>query len=366
MRIPFLYISIVFFLIIGLTLLAYHPDKNEFSSKSGFIELGQENGAGQNLNFFEKNENEEEYQVSYGWKDFRNNAYYLTFSISKEELSRSEREFGYYPEELKKYVDEHVEKMKEEMIVYLKGFAEREIAKSKYSQYISIKDFTLNSFNIKVSAPADLHKKVKDEFKRITNKLSKEKKTYFKKIEKEQEKRSKIFLEGRGLKFIGQKIGVDYARCIKNNRSRVKHMVESMRKFKKNFRIYQFLELTLAFIQEIKCGIPPLIENNKMILGFWVPLKVLANNFGDCDSKGVTFASMWMNFSRYPVLLIEIPKHLLIGLAIPSLRGEGITINGLRCTLLEVTGPEKMPHGLISLYSQFYLESGRYRYAFVR
>ena len=43
-----------------------------------------------------------------------------------------------------------------------------------------------------------------------------------------------------------------------------------------------------------------------------------------------------------------------------------VTINGLRCTLLEVTGPEKMPHGLISLYSQFYLESGRYRYAFVR
>ena len=168
------------------------------------------------------------------------------------------------------------------------------------------------------------------------------------------------------MKFIGQNIGVDYAQCIKNNRSRIKHIVESMRKIKKNLRIYQFLELTLAFIQEIKCGIPPLIENNKMILGFWVPLKVLANNFGDCDSKAVTFASMWMNFKRYSLLLFEVPEHLFVGIAIPSFRDEGITIRGLRYTLLEVTGPEKMPPGLISRYSQLYLESGRFNYAFIR
>ncbi|UCC40089.1 MAG: hypothetical protein JSV96_01115 [Candidatus Aminicenantes bacterium] len=366
MRIAILYISVVFLLIIGLTLLASSLDRNEFSSMPGFSDSGQKSESDINLNFFERQEKEDEYELTYGWKDFMSNPYCLTFPISKQQLSLSEREFGYYPEDLKKYVDEHIEKMKEEMIVYLKEFVTREIAKSKYPQYISIRNITLKSFGLKLSASPSHYKEAKSEFKKITDKLAKEQKAYLKKIEKEQKKRSKIFLEEKSLRVIGKRIAVDYAQCVENNRSRVKHIVKSMREIKKNFSIYQFLELMLAFIQEIKFGIPSLEENNKRILGFWVPLKVLANNFGDCDSKGVTFASMWINFRRYPILLIEIPEHLFVALAIPSIRGEGITIKGLRCTLCEVTGPEKMPPGLITPYSQFYLKGGQFNYVYVR
>jgi len=356
----------VFFVIIALILLGSHFHKNEPSAKATFIDLRQKNDSGQNLNFFEKKEEESEYELTYGWRDFKSNAHYLTFSISKQQLSDSEQEYGYFPEEMKEYVDEHVERMKEEMIVHLNELANREIAKSKYSQYITIKDITLKSFNLKVSASPARYKEARAEFKRITNKLSKEQNAYFRKIEEEQKKKSKQFLEKRGLRFIGKKIGVDYAQCIRNNRSRVKHIVENMRKIKKNLNLYQFLELMLTFIQEVKFGIPPFKENNKIILGFWVPFKVLANNLGDCDSKGVTFAAMWMNFKRYPLLLFEVPEHLFVGIAIPSFRGEGITIRGLRYTLLEVTGPKKMPPGMIAPYSQFYLKGGHFHYVFVQ
>jgi len=130
--------------------------------------------------------------------------------------------------------------------------------------------------------------------------------------------------------------------------------------------IQQFLSFLLSYIQEIRYGIPPLMENGKYIMGFWVPPKVLINNFGDCDSKGVTFASMWINFKKYPILLIRIPKHLFIGLAVPSFSEEGVTINGLRYTLCEVTGPDKLPPGMIAPYSQLHLEGGNYSYELIR
>jgi hypothetical protein len=126
------------------------------------------------------------------------------------------------------------------------------------------------------------------------------------------------------------------------------------------------MALMLAFIQKIRYGLPPLKEKDKVILEFWVPPKVLVNNYGDCDSKGVAFASMWTTFKKYPFILIKIPKHLFVGVAIPSIGGEGFVINGIRYTLLEVTGPDLIPPGLITQYSHFYLQSGKYRYELIQ
>jgi hypothetical protein len=103
-----------------------------------------------------------------------------------------------------------------------------------------------------------------------------------------------------------------------------------------------------------------------MILEFWVPLKVLVENMGDCDSKGVAFASMWTNYKKYPLILIRIPNHLFLGIGIPSHSSEGIVVNGIRYTLCEVTGPDKIPPGLITQYSLLYLEGGKYEYEIIR
>ncbi|MCJ7680446.1 MAG: hypothetical protein MUP70_06965 [Candidatus Aminicenantes bacterium] len=44
----------------------------------------------------------------------------------------------------------------------------------------------------------------------------------------------------------------------------------------------------------------------------------------------------------------------------------GVVINGLRYTLCEVVGPDRILPGLISSHSRMYLESGRYRYELIR
>lgn len=290
----------------------------------------------------------------------------MTFYFSRQQLSDAEEEFGYYPEELEKYLEESLEKMREEMITYLEEFTRRQIERSKYPQYILVEKIGAQSFKLKISVPSSLYEEVKEEFEIIKDKLAVEKNAHFKKIDREQKKKEKAFLERKGFRIIGDRIGVNYSLCVRNNRPRVKQVVERMKKIKKKMSVRQLLFLMSAFIQEIKYGIPPFRESNKIIAGFWIPPKVLVNNFGDCDSKGVAFASMWTNFKRYPLILIKVPKHLFLGLAIPSIGRDEITINGLSYTLCEVTGPDKIPPGLVTNYSRFYLEGRRFRYELIR
>ena len=370
MKTPLFSISLVSFSIISLILLvSFLADKSFYNSSfesSDFVLLGQKNSSTQNLNLFKKEKTANGYKLTYDWEDNESDTHHITFSISDQQLSDAEGEFGYFPDELREYVEENLEKMRNEMISHLEKFISQKVLKSKYSRYISMDDVSPKDFKLKISAPPSLSKEAKAEFDRIMGALTREQNVYFKKIEKEQQKRRKAFLKKKGFRFIGDKIGVNYSLCVRNNRARVKQVVEAMRNKNKKLSLHQFLALMLAFIQEIRYGLPPIRENNKVILEFWVPPKVLIHNFGDCDSKGVTFASMWTNFKRYPFLLIKVPKHLFVGLAIPSIGGEGFTINGLRYTLCEVTGPEKIPPGLITQYSQFYLEGRQFIYELIR
>jgi len=371
MKTPFLSISSVFFAIISLIFLLFfvgngNPSDHNSSDKSKFLHLNQKASITQSLNIFEKLDKETDYELTYGWRDFKGDGYYVTFSISKQQLSDAEEEFGYYLEELEKYLEDDLEKMRDEMMIYLLEFTRREIENSKYSQYILIEKIDAKKFKLKISVPTPLSKKVKPEFERIKDKLAKEQNAYYKKIRKEQKKKEKAFLENRGFRVVGDRIEVNYSLCVRKNRPRIKQAVEQIKKLKRKMSIRQLLFLISAFVQEIKYGIPPLSENNKLIAGFWVPPKVLINNLGDCDSKGVAFASMWTNFRNYPLVLIKIPNHLFVGLAIPSTGKDKITINGLSYTLCEVAGPDKMPPGLITNYSHFYLEGGQFRYERIR
>ncbi|MFW6132027.1 MAG: hypothetical protein ACOC5F_05480 [Candidatus Aminicenantaceae bacterium] len=169
----------------------------------------------------------------------------------------------------------------------------------------------------------------------------------------------------RFLRFVGDRIGVNYTLCVKTNRPRVKEVMKVMRDNNKNMFLQKFLALVLAFIQEIKFEVPLLKENNKYIGGFWVPPRIIVDNKRDCDSKGVTFASLWRNFKSYPVIIIRIPGHMFIRVAVPTIGRNVLVINGLRYTLCEVTGPEKIPPGIVSNYSLSYLKSRNYVYELI-
>ncbi|MBN2246601.1 MAG: hypothetical protein JW755_12225 [Candidatus Aminicenantes bacterium] len=363
----FYYLSSILVIIFILSLTAFLiPDRKSSLSLDLFTKQNQNSERGERGIGLEKEEDEKDFHLTYRWRNLKNQHNVVSFKISKTELKTAEDEFGYYPQDLELFLSEKREKMKTEMIEFLKKFTQEKIDQSKYSEYISIREIDSGSFTLHISVPPPMYKEVKAEFDQITGELAKEQTKYFKKIEDDQRKHQEIYLNQRGLRFIGDKIGVDYGMIVARNRPRLAHVVEKMLEISRSTTLHEILDQMLSFIQEIKYGLPPLSELNKLILEFWVPPRVLVNNMGDCDSKGVAFAALWTNFKKYPLLLIKIPNHMFLGLAIPSFQEGGITINGLKYTLFEITGPEKTPPGMISAYSRMHLEGGNYIYELIR
>ncbi len=359
---------LLFFLIVGLIALLCFFDLSTPSVFGGqdVLQQAHPNDSAPAVSSFQKIETQSEFNLIYGWQDFKGKTQSVTFSFSKQELSDAEEEFGYYPEALRKYLEESLRELNNEMLSHLTRFASEQILASPYARYISMDRVSPKDFSLQISAPPSISEKVKAEFDRITKEIQIEQEAYQNRMEKEQDKKRKEYLEKRGFRFTGETMGVNYRRVVQNNRMRVKHIMEAMRKKFGRKSLHEFMALMLAFIQKIQYGIPPLKEKERIILEFWVPPKVLVNNIGDCDSKGVAFASLWTNFKKYPFILIKIPRHLFVGVAIPSFSEEGFTINGIRYTLCEVTGPDLIPPGLISQYSWNYLQGGNYRYELIQ
>jgi hypothetical protein len=366
MKVPFFQITLLTIGALFLMAVLFLADFSGSFTLPQKIGSSGEEKTSQNLNVFNKIESPDGYDLTYGWKNFSGDPFQIDFFVSKKVLEEAEKEFGFRYEELDEVLGKKQEQEKIELIKILKEYAEKEISRSKYAEYIRVDENALESFKLKVSAPPSVRKEVKAEFDKITAKVLKKKDSEMKKVEKNLKKEKKEFLHSRGLRYIGDKIGVNYGLCVKKNKPRVKHVVDRMKAALKKVSLLKLLDLMLAFVQEIRYGIPPLSEEKKMILEFWVPLKVLVNNFGDCDSKGVTFASMWTNYKKYPLIIIRIPNHLFLGLGIPSPSSDAIIVNGIRYILCEVTGPDKIPPGLITPYSRLYLEGGKYQYEMIR
>lgn len=311
-------------------------------------------------------ESDSEYRLIYQWKDFDLQERESSFSILKSVLKEAEDEYGFFPDELDRYVLDSLKPFRQEMIVHLRQFTNRLIEKSRYADLFSIEDSDWDRFNIKISAPPPISREVKDEFEKVTHAVFKERSKRDKKIERAAQEFKEEFLQTRGLRQMAAIIGIDYTHVAQKNRSRVEGAFESLEKKARGLNLHQFISLVLSFIQQIRYGNPPVSEKGKNILGFWVPPKVLVTNFGDCDCKAVTFASLWLSYKKYPLVLVKIPNHMFIGLAIPSFSGEGFLINGIRYTLCEVTGPGKTPLGIISPYSRMYLEGGNYNYELIK
>ncbi len=320
-------------------------------------------------NTFIREDEADSAQVTYQWWDYGDDSYSVVFSLARDVIRQSEEEFGYYPAEMDAYVEEGLKPFRVRMIRELRAFVLNQISKSRYGYYFYIEDKDALSFQLKMIAPATVakeHEKIKAEFKKIVDRLAKKQARYVKDIQSEDLKFKRRYLANRGFRLDGTDLFVDYAWVIRNNRDRLAPAIESLSRVAQGKSIREFLSILLAFVQSMGYGVPPDAEGDKVILGFWPPPKVLVNNYGDCDSKGAVFASLWTHFERYPLLLIRIPEHMFLGIAIPSYRGPQFTFNGLRYTLCEVTGPELVPPGFLSGYSRLHLERGRFHYELVR
>lgn len=316
------------------------------------------------FNIFKKTESERAFDLEVVWKDFKKADWTVRYEVAKSDLAAAETEFGYTEAELEAELRQPVEEMQRESLTALRVFVQAEIAKSRYGSYIHLVAKGPLAFDLNLTSPPDdVREAARKEFRRIAAAMAEEQARQVKDMDKKLERFKSEFLAGRGIRLKDGTMSVAYGACVSRNRTRVRSALEALRGAAPSLGLYEFLSLLLAFIQEVPVVDQPPTEGDKVTLGFWVPPRVLVENAGDCDSKGLALAAIWKNFKNSPLIVFKVPNHLFLGLAIPSPTVEGtVTVAGLRYTLCEVTGLELLPPGYISSYSLMYLENGRYSY----
>ncbi len=96
--------------------------------------------------------------------------------------------------------------------------------------------------------------------------------------------------------------------------------------------------------------------------GFSPPSQILSQNMGDCDSKSVITAAILRAFlPSTPLVMVLLPDHALLGVALPP-RGNELTVvnKGTTYVLMEPTGPALLPFGQVAPTTRQFLANGQY------
>jgi hypothetical protein len=158
---------------------------------------------------------------------------------------------------------------------------------------------------------------------------------------------------------------IDYAALADRGKPRLADLARSFRELSGqlgNDRERLLAALT-AFCQEIPYQIPPDEQNGLTIEGVIVPTQVAVDNWGDCDSKSVLFATLWTSLSGELTLLILVPGHMFVAVpGRPRYSTEvGIEYEGRPYLCLEAVGPAKQRPGSIADDSAGHIKAGNYQ-----
>lgn len=110
------------------------------------------------------------------------------------------------------------------------------------------------------------------------------------------------------------------------------------------------LGITLPMMQKaIPYEALPVKDNGLITAGYSLPLEVLIEGRGDCDSKTGLLAALLLNWDKVKLIGVGVPKHYLLGMLQHPARGDAyIEYQGLNYVLMEPAGPALLPPGVIS------------------
>ena len=245
----------------------------------------------------------------------------VTCTVRGEDFERMQSTFG---------VDEA--RLWEEINVELKGALESEARKRNVARL----------FKIGVTGHAYPYWQAKEEG--ISKDLKKEVKKLDKWLKKtgRHEKRFEIVsraLQKRGFVFKEPDlIQVDYERIINDATGPLADCARALREFDSSAQRSRLASLFLAFFQSLEyVEIGERDENGRLIRGFWVPTEVLAQQAGDCDSKGAAFCAMWRQTPEWVLLALDRKcNHALVGVKGTSAARCQYRVGNLNFVLYEV------------------------------
>jgi hypothetical protein len=281
-------------------------------------------------NAFRRTESADAYDVEYGFIDHQGESHDVACRVLRRDHQRLLARFGYSERE----VDAQVAARRQ-------AFADEELSRRGLAPYFRI-DVSPESIATRAAATpgtwSDLPAARVQELWAAVQGLRQEVVARGGLIE------SAVYRE-RGFRLEGRDLSIDYPALVQWSAPALDGCAKALRWAGAGYDERQYLGMFVAFVQEIRYELPPDVQNGRQTLGLWIPTEVVANGHGDCDSKAVTFCALWRAFAA-PTLVIILPRHVLVGVAMAPGPGQQFVRLGNRYYVLcEVAGPGKWAPG---------------------
>jgi hypothetical protein len=281
-------------------------------------------------NAFKRRESADAYEVEYGFIDHQGESHDVACRILRADHQRLGARFGYVERDLRGQV-----------VAREQAFADDELTRRGLAPYFRI-DVSATEVRSRVSATPGVWSDLSPQ--RIQELLGALQKLREDVVEKGPEIETSIYRE-RGVRLEGRELSIDYPGLVRWSAPALDACAKALRWAGAGYDERQYLGMFVAFLQEIRYEVPPEVQNGRETLGLWVPTEVIANDHGDCDSKAVTFCALWRAFAA-PTLVIILPRHVLVGVAMAPGPGQQFVRLGNRYYVLcEVAGPGKSAPG---------------------
>ncbi len=276
------------------------------------------------LNYYNRDKKAGNYILEYGFMDFKGKKHRVVFNISEYIHHKLSDIFGYDPDVAEAETNKRI-KMEIDSI----------IARSGYARYIT---YSLSSKRISIQSKP-VSKSIFSDVQKTMNSITAYYSANYNRTYSEVIGKNGFFIEG-------DYIRIDYGKMAQWNRDVLRECYDALYRTGRNYSLSDYLGLFTAFIQEINYEIPPEKIGGKNTGGIYIPTDVLINNRGDCDSKAIAFACLWQNFTGTKVIIVQVPDHALVGVAVVPEAGQTYTrIGNSYYVLCEVAGPAKIYPG---------------------
>lgn len=303
-------------------------------------------------------------RLSYDWQAFEAGPLRVAVTIPRLELAASERAFGFSVAELREFLIEAEARIRRENGLSAPEIARRIVASRPGAEWCEVGDDPENRFNFVLRSELSGRPGRAAEIDAIILASRKAWESSRKRIASRLEKEMQGFLKARGMLLTSHGIAVDYKGLVNANKAALAPLAAEFRRVcgpnKK-----KLLDAVLSFVQGIPSRPLPPVEGERYTAGMAVPLRVLADDSGDCDSKAVLFAALWTSLCRHRTILITVREHMLVGVAVPFASGSMLELDSIRYVLLEVNCGGRLFPGEATSYSLDSIARGRLKYRIV-
>ena len=303
-------------------------------------------------------------RLEYRWTDPAGATREIGLSIPRRELEESERELGFSPAELRDFLIAAEIEIRDKLGLTAVDIARSVVAAEGDPGWCRVGDDRTSELNFVLRTETGGQPGHEAEVRKVLRLCRKRWEASRKRIGPALERKLRAYAGDHGMEVTAEGLAVDYKRLVRASAARLRPLAEEFRRVCGPSRQRQ-LEAVLSFVQNIPRRAFPPLDGGRYTAGLAVPLRVLSEDAGDCDSKAVLFASLWLSLCRHRIVLVQVPEHMLVAVAAPWAEGATIELHSERLVLLELNCGPDVPPGKISAYSADHIGGRDFRYKIV-